>query len=80
MMESTQVFRNIAAEIQLFPDLEQKQNFVFVVGALVVRAISLQKAAEIMNLETDVFFLILDLMGLEFSYLSEEDVLRERSW
>jgi hypothetical protein len=79
-MESTQVFRNIAAEIQLFPDLEQKQNFVFVVGALVVRAISLQKAAEIMNLETDVFLQILDLMGLEFSYLSEEDVLRERSW
>jgi predicted HTH domain antitoxin len=79
-MESTQVFRNIAAEIQLFPDLEQKQNFVFVVGALVVRAISLQKAAEIMNLKTDVFLQILDLMGLEFSYLSEEDVLRERSW
>lgn len=80
MMESTQVFRNIAAEIQLFPDLEQKQLFLFVVGALVVRAISLQKAAEIMNLETDVFLKILDLMGIEFSYLSEEDVLRERSW
>jgi predicted HTH domain antitoxin len=79
-MESARVFRNIAAEIQLFPDVEQKQNFLFVVGALVVRAISLQKAAEIMNLETDVFLQILDLMGIEFSYLSEEDVSIEKSW
>lgn len=79
-MESTQNFRKIAAEVQLFPELEQKQHFLFVVGALALRAISLQKAAEIMNLEIDVFLQILDLMGIEFSYLWEEDVVRERSW
>ncbi len=79
-MESTQEFQKIAAEIQLFPEIEQKQNFLFVMGALAVKAISLQKAAEIMNLKTDVFLEILDLMGIEFSYLSEEDVMRERSW
>lgn len=79
-MVKTQVFRNIASEIQLFPDLDQKENFIFVIGALFSRLISLQKAAEIMDMEPDMFVKLLDLMGLEFSYLSEEDISSERKW
>ena len=79
-MVKTQVFRNIASEIQLFPDVDQKENFIFVIGSLFSRLISLQKAAEIMDMEPDMFVKLLDLMGLEFSYLSEEDIPTERTW
>ncbi|NER32749.1 MAG: hypothetical protein F6J93_01490 [Oscillatoria sp. SIO1A7] len=79
-METTNTFQNIAAEIQFFSNVDQKQKFVFAVGSLVLRAISLQKAAEIMELETDFFLQLLDLIGIEFSYLSEEDVSIENNW
>jgi predicted HTH domain antitoxin len=79
-MVKTEDFKNIASEIQIFPDVEQKEHFLFVVGALFARVISLKKAAEIMEMEPEVFAKILDLMGFEFSYLSEDDVAIEREW
>jgi len=33
-----------------------------------------------MQLEPTELLKILELMGIEFSYLSEEDVILERSW
>lgn len=54
-MTSKEVIRSVAAEIQLFNDIEQKETFLFVVGALLSRVISLKKAAEIMEIEPDVF-------------------------
>ena len=42
--------------------------------------VSLKKAAEVMEVEPDVFVKLLDLIGFEFSYLSQEDVLLERNW
>jgi predicted HTH domain antitoxin len=74
------ITQKIASEIQLFQTVEQKENFVFLVGALLTRVISLKKAAEVMQLEPSEFLKILDLMGIEFSYLSEEDVDLEKSW
>jgi predicted HTH domain antitoxin len=74
------LFKQIALEIHLFKELEQKENFLFVLGALVMRLISLRKAAEIMEIEPDMFLKILELMDIDFSYLSEEDVSREREW
>lgn len=50
------------------------------IGALLARVISLKKASEIMQLEPSEFLKILDLMGIEFSYLSEEDIEIEKSW
>jgi predicted HTH domain antitoxin len=75
-----ELLQNIAAEIQLFTTLEQKENFLIVLGALTARVISLKKAAEILNLETEAFLKILDLMGIEFSYLTEDDVITEKTW
>ncbi len=72
--------QTIASEIQLFQTLDQKENFLFLIGALLARVISLKKASEIMQLEPSEFLKILDLMGIEFSYLSEEDIELERSW
>ncbi len=72
--------KNIASELQLFKTVEQKENFIFLLGALISKVISLQKAAELMEMEPETLLQILDLMGIEFSYLSENDIATEKSW
>ena len=72
--------QTIAAEVQLFNTVEKKEEFLFVLGALTARLISLKKAAEILSLEPEAFLKILDLMGIEFSYLTEDDLATERTW
>jgi predicted HTH domain antitoxin len=72
--------QQIAAEVQLFNTLEQKENFLFLLGALTARLISLKKAAEILNLDPEILTKILELMGIDFSYLTEADVAAEKSW
>jgi predicted HTH domain antitoxin len=72
--------QNIAAEVQLFNTLEQKENFLFVLGALAMRLISLKKASEALNLEPEAFLQTLNLMGIEFSYLTEVDISTEKTW
>ena len=72
--------REIASEVPIFQAIEQKEDFLFVLGALFARVISLQKAAEVMGMEVDAFLKTLDLLGLEFSYLTDEDVVIEQSW
>jgi len=79
-MKNTTTFKEIAAEVQLFNDIEQKEKFIFVVGALASRLISLHKAAEIMEMETKMLLNILDMMGIYFSYLNPEDTAREKNW
>lgn len=79
-MANREKFQEIASSLQLFQNVEQKERFLFIVGALVSRVISLQKAAEIMELDPEVFLQILELMGIDFSYLSNEDIALEKSW
>lgn len=79
-MTTQEMFRSIASEVQLFKDIEQKEKFLFVLGALFSRVISLKKCSEIMEIEPEVFLELLDLMGLEFSYLSQQDVAFEKNW
>ncbi|MCC5665954.1 hypothetical protein LC653_19025 [Nostoc sp. CHAB 5784] len=79
-MTSKEELRSVASEIPLFNNLEQKETFLFVIGALFSRVISLKKAAKIMEMEPDVFLKLLDLMGLEFSYLTEQDIAIEKDW
>jgi predicted HTH domain antitoxin len=79
-MPNQTTFKEIASEIQLFQNLEQKERFIFVVGALVSRLISLHKAAEIMEMETEILLNILELMGIDFSYLTHEDIAMEKNW
>ncbi|MBE9045540.1 hypothetical protein IQ255_14200 [Pleurocapsales cyanobacterium LEGE 10410] len=79
-MVNKEVLKEIAANVQIFSDVEQKERFLFVVGALVSRLISLKKAAEIMGLEVEALLQILESMDIEFSYLSSEDIAIERSW
>ena len=75
-----ELFPNIVAEVKLFNTPEQKEIFLFVLGALTARILSLKKASEVLNLEPEAFLQILDLMGIEFSYLTEDDVAAEQTW
>ena len=75
-----ELLHNIATEIQLFKTVEKKEEFLFVLGALTARLISLKKAAEFLSLELEAFLQILDLMGIEFSYLTEDDLATEKNW
>jgi predicted HTH domain antitoxin len=77
-MNTSTTFQEIAAEIQLFDNIEQKEQFIFVVGALVSRIISLHKAAEFIEMDSEIFLKILELIGIDFSYLIREDIDREK--
>lgn len=79
-MTSKEELRSVASEVPLFNNIEQKETFLFVIGALFSRVISLKKAAEIMEMEPDVFVTLLDLIGLKFSYLTEQDIAIEKDW
>jgi len=79
-MNHQTTFQEIASQVQLFQSIEQKETFIFVLGALISRLISLHKAAEIMEMDTEVFLKILELMGIDFSYLTVEDIALEKTW
>ena len=70
--------REIAKELPFFKSLDDREKLLGVLGALVLRRISLSKASEIMGMETEKFLGMLDAMNLEYSYLEEEDVEVER--
>ncbi len=73
------MLENIVNEVPLFRNVEKKKRFVEVMGALSLRLISLDKAAEIMEMREDQFLNILDNYGYEFSFLDKSDIEIERS-
>ena len=77
---SQDLIQTIATEVQLFSTPEQKANFLLVIGALVSRLISLKKAAEVLNLDPEAFLVLLELMGIEYSYLTEMSIDQEMVW
>ncbi|NEP85623.1 MAG: hypothetical protein F6K18_01590 [Okeania sp. SIO2C2] len=79
-MTTTLEFKDIAGALPIFVEPEQKEKFLFVLGALITRLISLRKGAEIMGIDAEELLQILDLLGIEFSYLSSEDIEQEQRW
>ncbi len=76
-MTATTNLQEIAAALPILNEPEQKERFLFVLGALTAKIISLRKAAEVINLNEDALLQTLDLLGIDFSYLSEEDIEQE---
>ena len=72
--------KDIATALPIFVEPKQKEKFLFVLGALMTRLISLRKGAEIMGIDAEELLQILDLLGIEFSYLSSEDIEQEKRW
>jgi len=70
--------KEIAKDLPFFKTLDDREKLLGVLGALVLRRISLSKASEIMGMETERFLGMLDAMKLEYSYLEEEDVEVEK--
>jgi hypothetical protein len=76
-MTATTNLQEIAAALPILNEPEQKERFLFVLGALTARIISLRKAAEVINLNEDALLQTLDLLGIDFFYLSQEDIEQE---
>ena len=72
--------REIANELPFFKTVDDREKLLGVVGALVLRKISLSKASEIMGMERESFLGLLDAMKLEYSYLKDQDVEVEKKW
>jgi predicted HTH domain antitoxin len=72
--------REIANELPFFKSVDDREKLLGVIGALVLRRISLSKASEIMGMEREPFLGLLDAMKLEYSYLEEQDVETEKKW
>ena len=70
--------KEIVKDLPFFKSLDDREKLLGVLGALVLRRISLRKASEIMGMETERFLGMLDAINLEYSYLEEEDVAVER--
>jgi predicted HTH domain antitoxin len=72
--------KEIAKDLPFFKTVDDREKLLGVVGALVLRRISLSKASEIMGMERESFLGLLDAMRLEYSYLEEQDIDVERKW
>jgi predicted HTH domain antitoxin len=72
--------KEIARELPFFKTVNEREKLLGVVGALVLRQVSLSKAAEIMGMGKEGFLGLLDAMRVEFSYLEESDVETEVRW
>jgi len=70
--------KEIVKDLPFFKSLDDREKLLGVLGALVLRRISLRKASEIMGMETERFLGMLDAINLEYSCLEEEDVAVER--
>ncbi|RKY57519.1 MAG: hypothetical protein DRP94_08670 [Candidatus Latescibacterota bacterium] len=76
----TTSLREIADDLPLLKSSEEREKLLGVVGALVLRRVSLDKASEIMGMRREAFLGLLEALGVEYSYLEEEDVEAERAW
>ncbi len=72
--------REIANELPFFKTVDDREKLLGVIGALVLRKISLGKASEIMGMERERFLGLLDAMSLEYSYLEDQDIDIEKKW
>ena len=79
-MDSLEMLSQISNKVPFFKDEEKKKLFLEVIGALVLRIISLRKAAELLDIEEQLLLKILDDIGYPFSYLEDKDVMIEQEW
>lgn len=72
--------KDIIERVPFFKEIEKKELFLSIVGALSLRVISLRKAAELLKLDEKSLLEILESAGVSFSYLQEDDISIERTW
>jgi len=76
----TNELQEVANDLPFLKSGEDREKLLGVVGALVLRRISLDRGAEIMGMRRDAFLTLLDALGVEYSYLETVDVEAEKTW
>ncbi len=69
----------VIEKFPLFESYKKKEKFFTIVGLLFTRQITLARAAELLEMSRDELSKVLKLMGLEYSYLTEEEAHHERA-
>jgi len=69
---------SIIERFPLFESYEKKEKFFTVIGLLFTRQVTLAKAAEILKMSPEELSGVLKLMNLEYSYLTRDEVQREK--
>lgn len=64
-------------EFPLFKGRKEKERFLVALGLLTSRTVTLAKAAEVAGLSRIEFSSVLKALGVEFSYLDEEEAKLE---
>lgn len=72
--------RDVANDLPFLKTGEEREKLLGVVGALVLRRISLARAAEIMGMQREALQTILDALAVNYSFLESADVETEKSW
>lgn len=67
------------ADFPLFRKQEEKERFFLVLGLLISRQISLAKAAEAMEVSREELQFLLDKLGIDYYFLSDEDIKKEKN-
>jgi len=74
------VLKPIVEALPLFRNIEDKEKFLIVVSALKLRLVSLARASEVMNMTKSGFLELLQVLDIDYSYLTESDIEREKTW
>ena len=78
MSEVELKIRGVITDFPLFRGYDEKERFFLVLGLLVSRQISFARAAELTGLSREDFSFLVDKLGIEYDFLTEEDVKEER--
>jgi predicted HTH domain antitoxin len=68
---------NVIDEFPLFSEREKKERFLLVLGLLASRTVTLEKAAEVLDMSPLEFTAVLRSLGFKYSYLDEEELKKE---
>ncbi len=69
---------DVIERFSLFDSYKKKETFFTVIGLLFFFYFTLARAAELLEMSREEFSRILKLIGLEYSYLTQDEVLREK--
>jgi predicted HTH domain antitoxin len=68
---------SVVDEFPLFRVREEKERFLLVLGLLASRTITLDKAAEVLDMSRAEFSAVLRTIGFKYNYLDEQELQKE---
>ena len=65
-------------EFPLFDTYEKREKFLKVLGLLTSHQITLKKASELLELDVEKLTFLLDILGVDYSFLNREEAKLEK--